>query len=405
MTLLHRIMASIAALVLMTGFAIAQQNPFAPAVLVNNLIVTNFELDQRKRLLALFRTPGDLDAIARDALVDDRLRLGEAKRLGLSPAIEEVETGMEQFAQRANLSREEFIQAISGAGVAEESFRDFVRAGVAWRGVVRALFGPRAQVTEAEVDRALALASQSTGTTVRFAEIILPANNPAATARAERLADQIKATVTTESGFSSFARRYSASPSRARGGVVPNAVPIGNLPPELATRILTLAPGEVSDPIPIPNAIALFQLRAINESEGTTTETVAIEYGQYTLGLAGDDRASGRGARVAAEVDTCDDLYGIAKGEPEETLSIDVFPVEEIPSDLALQLAKLDAGETVVMTRGNARVLVMMCGRTSAIAEGIDRETIRDQLINQRVASYADGFLAELRADAIIREP
>ncbi|MEO0829452.1 MAG: peptidylprolyl isomerase, partial [Pseudomonadota bacterium] len=37
----------------------AQQNPFAPAVLVNGKVITNFDIDQRVRLLQLFRTPGD----------------------------------------------------------------------------------------------------------------------------------------------------------------------------------------------------------------------------------------------------------------------------------------------------------------------------------------------------------
>ena len=45
--------------------------------------------------------------------------------------------------------------------------------------------------------------------------------------------------------------------------------------------------------------------------------------------------------------------------------------------------------------------------RTFAVAEGAGptREQVRGQLISQRLAAYADGYLAELRAEAAIRYP
>ena len=36
------------------------------------------------------------------------------------------------------------------------------------------------------------------------------------------------------------------------------------------------------------------------------------------------------------------------------------------------------------------------------LGEGVDREAVRARLFNQRLSSYADSFLAELKADAII---
>ena len=46
----------------------------------------------------------------------------------------------------------------------------------------------------------------------------------------------------------------------------------------------------------------------------------------------------------------------------------------------------------------------MLCSRTSSAVEEIDRDQIREQLINQRLASYADGYMSQLRADAYIVE-
>ena len=397
------------AVLAMTGAAqvgTAQNNPFGPAFYVNNKVVTNYELSQRRLLLEAFRTAGDLDQQAEDGLIDDRLRIFAAEQLDVLPDEEAILAGMEEFAGRANLSTEQFLQAIGQAGIAEESFRDFIRAGVAWRTVVRTRFGPRARVTEAEVDRALALTSQRGGAEVLISEIILPANTPAATARAQQIAAQIQNTVTTTAGFSSFARRFSASPSRAAGGRIAAPIPIGNLPPAVASQIIALPPGGIPEPVSVPNAIAIFQLRELRETGIDETENVSLEYAQYFIPGGRTDSALSQAERVATRVDTCDDQYGVAKGQPEERLVVETLPISDVPTDIALELAKLDEGESsTALTRGNALMFLMLCGRTPILEEEVSRGRVRDRLVGQRGSSFADGYLAELRADAIIRRP
>ncbi|WP_239479669.1 peptidylprolyl isomerase [Actibacterium sp. 188UL27-1] len=398
----------VAVLAIMAGpqVAVAQNNPFGPALYVNNKVITNYEVAQRRALLEAFRTAGDLDQQAEDGLIDDRLRLTAAEQLDLLPEEEAITAGMEEFAGRANLSTEQFLQAIGQAGVSEESFRDFITAGVAWRAVVRTRFGPRGRVTEAEVDRALALSSQRGGAEVLISEIILPANTPAAAARAEQIAAQIKNTVTTTAGFSGFARRFSASPSRGAGGRVANPIPIGNLPPAVASQIVTLPPGGVTDPIPVPNAIAVFQLRELRETGIQETENISLEYAQYFIPGGRTDNTLAQAQKIAMRIDTCDDLYGIAKGQPEERLVVETQAITEVPTDVAMELAKLDEGESsTALTRGNALMFLMLCGRTPILEEEVSRGRVRDRLVSQRVASFADGYLAELKANAIIRRP
>jgi hypothetical protein len=58
------------------------------------------------------------------------------------------------------------------------------------------------------------------------------------------------------------------------------------------------------------------------------------------------------------------------------------------------------------LRRGTARVFLMLCTRNVAIAENPPTPAaIRDQLINQLLAAFADSYMNELRAAAIIREP
>lgn len=398
--------AALALSALLAGVAMAQSNPFRPVLLVNDKAITAWELDQRARILRLFRSPGDPNEEAREALIDERLQLAAAQRLGITAPEEAVEAGMQEFASRVELSVEEFLAALAQAGVEPETFRDFVRAGVTWREVVRTRFGPRAQVTEAEVDRALALTSRRGGAEVLISEIIIPARNPEEQARAQAIADDIARNVSGQGAFAAAARQYSAAPTAQNGGRVSNAVQVSNLPPALRAQILTLAPGEVSDPITLAGAVAVFQLRELRETGLADAENVSLEYARYLIPNGGTDAARAEAARVAARVDTCDDLYGVNKGQPDERLVIETRALQDIPAEIALELAKLDEGEvSTAIVRGGTQVLLMLCGRTEIREEEIDRATVRRSLIDQRLSAYADGFLAELRADAIIREP
>lgn len=389
-------------LMLTAGAAAAQQpgGPFAPRVIVNDRAVTNYEVEQRALFLKLLNSPGDLEEVALESLIDDRLRMDAAADLGISLDPERVEKGMEEFASRANLTTEQFVAALGQGGIAAQTFRDFVEAGIAWREVVRARFGPRAQITEAEIDRAIALSSQRGGARVLLSEIILPADTPEREAESQKLANRLSREITTPAGFAAAARQYSVSSSRARGGRI-DWIDLAALPPQIAAAVLGLAPGQVSDPLPVTNAIALFQMRAIEETELAEPETLSVEYARFFLERGTREEAD----RVAAELDTCDDLYGVAKGLPEERLQREVQLVAELPDEIAFELAKLDEGETALLDRGAAPSLLMLCARTPALGEDVDRGAVRQRLLNQRLAAYAEGYLAELRADAIIRYP
>ena len=83
------------------------------------------------------------------------------------------------------------------------------------------------------------------------------------------------------------------------------------------------------------------------------------------------------------------------------------LPPAEIPTDVAYELSKLDPGEvSTALTRANGQTLVflMLCNRTSAVAEGADRDQVLNGLRNQRLSQLADSYLAQLRADARIVE-
>ena len=400
---LNRLTRSIAVLGLglMTAAPVSAQNLFAPVAKVNESVVTEFEVQQRQRFLEVLNAPGATREGALTSLIDERLRNEAVAEAGIELTPQGIEDSLAEFASRADLSTEEFTQALGQSGVSRETFRDFVVNSVGWRELVRARYASRVQITDAEINRALG-ETQGSGVRVLVSEIIIPAP-PQQAARVNALAEQISQSKSTAE-FSNYASRYSATASRGRGGRLPWQN-LTDLPPSLQPLILNLAPGEVTDPLPIPNAVALFQLRDIEETSVTAPTYSEIEYAAYYTPGGRTEAALAQAAQIRGRIDTCDDLYGIAKGQPAEVLERVKKAPSDIPQDVAIELSKLDTGEvSTTLTRANGQtlMLLMMCGRTAAANASASREDVTNALRQERLTGYAEQLLEQLRADARI---
>ncbi|MFN7001715.1 MAG: peptidylprolyl isomerase, partial [Elioraea tepidiphila] len=133
----------------------AAQDLFAPRLYVNDRVITEYEIMQRAMFLQVLRSPGNPEEEALKALIEDRLRQTEAERLKLTLSEEELRQGMEEFAARANLTADGLIAEFAKVGIAAETFRDFVSAGLLWRKAVRARFLGQVPISENDIDRAL----------------------------------------------------------------------------------------------------------------------------------------------------------------------------------------------------------------------------------------------------------
>lgn len=422
------------------GASFAQESGglFAPRLVINGQVVSNYEVEQRIRFLQVLRVPGDPEKSALTALTTDRLSAQEAKRLNIKVSQDQIDAGMQEFAARANLDVPAFIQAINDEGVEAETFRDFVTAGLLWREVVRQKFGGAVRISEAQVDRALAEAARKPDVRLLLSELVVPVPEGADVADVLAEVRDIKANIGSDGGFASAARKYSASPTAQSGGRL-DWLELSNLPPAISAQLLGLAAGEVSDPVVVPQAVVLFQLNGISDLETPAPTDVKVSYAQFAVAPEQD------AAAIAGAVDGCDDLYPLARGLPADRLRVteDVL-MAAVPQDVGLALAQLDPGEAVVRGRDGYSELLMLCLRNgvqptpeeaTATGEAPDetadeasagaepeaaapdapegdfvkpdpeREAVRTQLGNRQLAVLADAYMEELRSEAIIKAP
>ncbi len=230
-------------------------------------------------------------------------------------------------------------------------------------------------------------------------------------------ARQLSETVTSESAFADAARRYSATPTAPSGGRLP-WTPLANLPPSLRPILLSLKPGQISQPLNIPGAVVLFFLRDTRGTlrPGATDQTV--DY--LTLRLP----SAQEGARIAAVARSCDDVFVQANRYAGDVISRQSAPLGTVPADIAQRLSSLDADEASVIDYGAGASLVMLCKRTPTLldsdaADGPlagdgatagpaplpSQDEMRQSIFSAKVNDAAEAYLAELRADAVIRKP
>lgn len=386
------------------GSALAQ-SAFSPAIMVNDKVVTYYEIEQRALLMSIMNAPGDTRELAREALVNERLQEGAAEIVGIRPSEEGVQAGVTRFAERVNLKPEELIKALAAEGVAEETLYDFIFANMTWQGVVQTRFGRSVQVSEAEIDRAIASNTGAGGINVLLSEIVMPVtpiNIGQVRAIASRLAE-----IDTQEAFEKAAREYSQAATKDDGGKL-DWLSITKLPPELRPAIMALGPNEVTAPIQLPNAIALFQMRRKAEASTRAPSYSAIDYAVLKLPGGRSPETLQAAAKIRERIDTCDDLFGEAREYPAEYLERESVAPGKIPRDIGLELAKLDDNEistalSRTTTTGQPLLLVvMLCGRTAQLGEEVSREDVASALRDQRLQSFAKGYLEQLRADATI---
>ena len=280
-----RVTLMLAAGVMVAGPVAAQQvegtagegvadTPFRPVALVNESVITGFDVDQRARLLAVLGFPAAsaeaLRAEALNQLIDDRLKMQEAERFGIGASEEEIRDGIARLAERANAKPEAFFAALAERGISRQALEDMVAAEVAWRKVIRQRFLARAEPGDAEIDAEIALMRERALVNYRLADIGLPvAPDGSNREKVRALAERIYRELSAGGDFRAAVRRYSRSPSAARGGEL-GWVQAQQLPPEMAEVLAELEVGEVSPPIEVSGGFSIVKILDKQVSTGAS---------------------------------------------------------------------------------------------------------------------------------------
>lgn len=408
----------------------ASESTTGLAASVNQTIISNYDLDQRTALFVatsgVHPSKDDLPQLRAQvlrSLEDETLEMQEAekRRIAASPA--EVEKALQSIAADNKISSEQLLASIGQAGVTPATFVNQLRAQIVWQKLVAARYGADVRVSEQQIDDAMSRLKQGADKPqFLVSEIYLAVDKPedetSVRASADRIAQQTKQGV----AFQTIASQFSQSPSATTGGDI-GWVLEGQLPDELDHALLGLKPGEVAGPVRAEGGYYILLLRDRLEPASSVAAAPAaakaadpnapVPLGRFLIPLpktadaALKDRAMTMATVVQGRVRVCSDLSDMAKqltGTVYESLGT-VKP-SDLDSTIRQALARSNPGDAVAPFISAAGVEVIM--RCDAAAPKIGtfqmptRDQVQQQLAMQQMSVYANGYLAELRRNAVV---
>ncbi len=134
------------------GVAVAQT---AIKVVVGDQPITNYEIAQRAKFLQLTQRATNATKLATEELIDEKLQLAEARKRGIVVSEAEVNEAYANIASRLKMSPDQLTKGLRSAGVDAKTFKDRLRAQIAWGKVVREKFRATVAVSEQDVIAAL----------------------------------------------------------------------------------------------------------------------------------------------------------------------------------------------------------------------------------------------------------
>ncbi len=100
---------------------------------------------------------------AQEELIEERLKLQEAKRLGVDISEEEAKRIIKGIAERNKMTEEQFVQQVKSQGIDISTMRERFKAQNAWREVIRRRFSAQISITQGEVDRLVSASATEAG--------------------------------------------------------------------------------------------------------------------------------------------------------------------------------------------------------------------------------------------------
>lgn len=130
------------------------KNDSSIAVLVNEDPITDYDISQRQKLMALGGAKSSAK-IATDELIDEALELYEARKRGVGTPQGQIDSAFAQIGQNLKLTPAQLTTALASRGVDATALKQRLRAQIVWQQLVQRRTQLKAQVRSKDVASAV----------------------------------------------------------------------------------------------------------------------------------------------------------------------------------------------------------------------------------------------------------
>ena len=385
------------------------------AAVVNDDVVTVQDLQSRMGMvMATSGLPNTRETYDRllpqvlQLLIDERLKLQEARRIGITVSEADMEDARRRIEENNGMPPGSLRTLGQAMGFEQRTLEAQIRADIAWGMAARTLLFNRVDVEPEEIDAVMETLRRNQGKPERLlAEILLAVDTPQNESRVLGFAQQLSEQIQQGASYSELARQFSSSTTAAVGGDLGWVVE-GQLDPDLERALMQMQPGQLSQPIRTSRGYYILLYRDLRDPRRVSPEQLPVILAQAVLPTVGNTalpeaQRQAIEAEAASSAQSWTDLAALAERHslPSSGIVGSVSP-RDLPPELAEVVARLPENRPSrrVVVSG-AEVILMVCERQDPTGLP-SRDQVRASIESDKFERLSSRALRDLRRAAII---
>lgn len=400
--------------------AAAQAQAAGVAAVVNDDIISTYDLGQRMKLMVMSsglqvskENLPELEQEALRSLIDERLESQEIKRFSKKQKTrefiaddKEIDDEISNMAQQNKMSYAQLKQTFANSGVDIQNLREQIRTTITWQRLVGGIYMRDVRVGDDQVNNVLQrMSNQASQTQYLIGEIFLDASQHGGMDETIKGAAQLVSQMQQGAPFANVARQFSASSTAANGGDA-GLVTASQEPPEVAKVLEQLRPGQLSQPIPVSDGVYIIYLRDKQAASGQTM--VALKQAAVRLDKdatqAQVDAAEAELKALKPQIKGCSNIEQVA-AKAQGVISADLgeADINDLSGEFKTAAQKLQPGDVSDPIRTAVGLhLVAVCSKHAGGAKMPSREDITNRLQSEQLSVMSRRYLRDLRNSATI---
>lgn len=396
------------------------------AAVVNEDVILRSELE---RALANIRAqyadkanqlppPEVLERQVLERLILMRMQIARANDSGITATDEDVERAVQGVTQQNGMSLDQLRARLAQDGMTFNEFRSNLRDEIITQKLRQSFAQGRINVSEGEVDAALATAATGVASLqFHLAHILVNTPDgatPEQLATAQKKIEGVKALIEkNEMTFAAAAARYSDSPNALEGGDL-GWRGQNEIPPAFAAAIQQMQPGNMIGPVRGPSGFQLLQLVETRTQSSAAGEQVTQFQARQIL-IKVDDKTDDASAKakadtLAARLAGGADFVKLATESSDDTTTkrrggdLGWLTADTYGNAYAMQIAALDdSGISAPFKTDDGWVIVQRTGsRQIAAGDQNMRAQVRETIGRRKLEEEWNRFLREMRGEAYV---
>ena len=357
----------------------AEASQFSPAIIVNNISISQYEVNERRKLLLALGTEKALARkLAKENLVNEALQKLHASSLNVAVGESQLEEVFRSFLKVRSMTQNQLRRNLGKYGASVEELKAYLKANILMRNIINRTYHSRMTIDDFDFTLFRPAASISIPAQISLSEIVIPFSIRGKD-NTVKLGERISKEIQNGKDFAQLAKRFSQANSAGNGGLI-GYVAIDSIPDGLRQILTKLKSGNISSPIITNDAVLIFKVNSWKTAERTKRFPSEVTFS-----------ITEPGEKVPKN---CKNLEKSELRGPTRESSLQSQIIEKI------KLLRPSESSLFIDSDGKKKNL-LLCDRRIVLSEN-EIKILKGQMLEKRLSKLAEGLNLELKRTASI---